>query len=141
MKAQWISKLETTWTLKALLSPETNPLAEAGRLSIDSDWPLVEHKLCRYSDDHWEAGRRKKQQPENPNKTNKMSAAAAPGETDATIIQERHKQTGSQTNNPPEAGSESRFSTLYCLTDPGRLWLRSQTETSQTKETADQHPS
>jgi len=76
-----------------------------------------------------------------PNKTNKMSAAAAPGETDATVIQERHKQTGSQTINPPEGGSESRFSTLYCLTDPGWLCHRSQTETSQTKETAGQHPS
>ena len=62
-----------------------------------------------------------------PNKTNKMSAAAAPGETDATIIQERHKETSSQTNDPPEGALESRFYALCCLTHPGWLCHQSQT--------------
>ena len=86
-------------------------------------------------------GRERNSNQKTPNKTNKMSAAVAPGETDATVIQERRKQTGSQTNNPPEGGLESRFSTLYCLKDPGWLCHWSQTETLQTKETAGQHPS
>lgn len=61
-------------------------------MSADSDWLLVEHKLCRRRDDRWEAGRRKQQQ-KTPNKTNKMSAAAAKQDATDHPGEDINKQT------------------------------------------------